>query len=102
MELSSSNITKVLIFSQKKASLIFSQKESFSYISDNRTLHFSVQAREIEKNPSGKNFLYFRRRKSRKISCVFSKESFSYIPGNGNPDKISYISGNGTFLYFRK
>ena len=33
---------------------------------------------------------------------IFSKESFSYISGNGNPEKILYISGNRTFLYFRK
>ena len=26
----------------------------------------------------------------------------SYILGNGNPEKIPYISGNGTFLYFEK
>ena len=33
---------------------------------------------------------------------ILSKESFSYISGNGNPEKIPYISGNGNFLYFRK
>ena len=33
---------------------------------------------------------------------LFSKESFPYISGNGNPKKISYILGNGTFLYLRK
>ena len=31
-----------------------------------------------------------------------SKESFPYISENGNPEKIHYISGNRTFLYFRK
>ena len=54
MELSNSNIKKFLIFSQKKAFLIF---------------------REME---------------------------LSYILGNGNPEKIPYVSGNGTFLYFMK
>ena len=54
MELSSSNIKKFLIFSQKKAFLIF---------------------REME---------------------------LPYILGNENPEKIPYISGNGTFLYFGK
>ena len=54
MELSSSNIKKFLIFSQKKAFLIF---------------------REIE---------------------------LSYISGNGNTEKIPYISGNGIFFYLRK
>ena len=37
-----------------------------------------------------------------KISYIFSKERFSYILGNGNPEKILDISGNGTLLYFRK
>ena len=54
MKLSNYNIKKFLIFSQKKAFLIF---------------------REME---------------------------LSYILGNGNPEKIPYISGNGTFLYFMK
>ena len=49
MELSGSNIKKFLIFSQKKAFLIFPKME------------------------------------------------LSYILGNGNPPKIAYISGNGTF-----
>ena len=31
------------------------------------------------------------------LSYVFSKESFSYTSGNGNPEKTSYISGNRTF-----
>ena len=53
MELSSSNIKKFLIFSQKKAFLIFQQME------------------------------------------------LSHISGNGNTEKIPYISGNETF-YFRK
>ena len=31
------------------------------------------------------------------ISCIFLKESFFYISGNRNPEKIPYVSGNGTF-----
>ena len=54
IELFSSNIKKFLIFSQKKAFLIFRQMEP------------------------------------------------SYFSENGNPEKILYISGNRTFLYFRK
>ena len=54
MELSGSNIKKFLIFSQKKAFLIF----------------WGIE--------------------------------LSYILGNGDLEKIPYISGNGTFLYFRK
>ena len=37
-----------------------------------------------------------------KISYIFSKESFSYISGNGNPEKILCISGNGTIFNFKK
>ena len=32
----------------------------------------------------------------------FLEMELFYISGNGNPEKISSISGNGTFLYFRK
>ena len=32
---------------------------------------------------------------------MFLKESF-FIAGNGNPEKVLYISGNGTFLYLGK
>ena len=31
-----------------------------------------------------------------KTFYIFSKESFSYILGNGNPEKIPCTSGNGT------
>ena len=40
--------------------------------------------------------------KIKKTSYIFSKESFSYISEEGNPEKIPYISGNGTFLYSGK
>ena len=48
------------------------------------------------------------------LSYIFSKESFFYISGNGNPEKVSfsfskencsYISGNGNpkkFLIFQE
>ena len=36
------------------------------------------------------------------MSYILLKESFSYISGNADPEKIPFISGNGTFLYFRK
>ena len=75
MELSSSNIRKFLKFSQKKAFLIF------------REMDF---------------FLYFRERKPRKNFYIFSKESFSYISGNEPPPPPPPVSGNRTFLYFRK
>ena len=47
-----------------KKNYIFS-KESFSYISGNKTLHFSTQAEKILKKPL-ENFLYFRKRKPKK------------------------------------
>ena len=59
MELSDSKI--------KKISYIFS-KESFSYNSGNRTLHFSAQARK--KYPLQENFLY----SSIKRFLIFSQE----------------------------
>ena len=49
-----------------KKNYIFS-KESFSYISGNKTLHFSTQAAKIKKKPL-ENFLYFRKRKPKKNS----------------------------------
>ena len=33
---------------------------------------------------------------------TINPEKISYISGNGNSEKILYVSGNGTFLYFRK
>ena len=41
-------------------------------------------------------------RKPPKKFYIFSKKSFFYISENGNAEKVFYISGNGTFLYFRK
>ena len=37
-----------------------------------------------------------------KETVNFSKIIRGNISRNGNPKKTSYISGNGTFLYFRK
>ena len=67
MELSSFNIKKVLMFSQKKAFLIFSKRERFSYVYRNGTMKFSVKGLKI---------------KDRKVS---------YTLGNRNPGKPSYI-----------
>ena len=58
-----------------KKNYIFS-KESFSYISGNKTLHFSTQAAKIKKTETQK------------------KLTFSYIFGNRNLEKIINISGN--------
>ena len=40
--------------------------------------------------------------KNKTISDIFSKESFSYVSGNEDPEKIPYILGNGTFFYFSR
>ena len=68
-------------------------------------------------NPE-KACLYFRKRKPQESFLYFAKwnlsvhpDKISYILRSGNTEKIpnifskescSYISGNGTFLYFRK
>ena len=79
-ELCSSNIKKILIFSQKKPFLIFSQKKAFLIFLE---MHFSVQAQKIKKNPPRENFLYFRKRKPRKklpyISYVFSPKLKKFV-----------------------
>ena len=80
MELSSPNIKKI----------IFASKESCSYISRNGTLCFSPEAQKNKRNPPKENFLYFRKQKPRKFFYIFLKES------------LSYISGNKSFLYFRR
>ena len=50
-----------------------------------------------------KSALIFQETKTPKKFLIFSlKKSFSYISGNGNSEKIPYVSGNETFLYFRK
>ena len=83
-----------------------------------------MQAQKIKKNRLWKNFLHFLKKSFSNISKIHPKKSsyifvyfwemepsscnikkfiiFSYIYRNENPRKISYISGNGTFLYFRK
>ena len=38
----------------------------------------------------------------KKISYIFSKKKLFLYSENKNPEKIIYISGNATLLYFRK
>ena len=82
MELSSSNIKKFLIFSQKKTFLIFRETET-----PKKSFYFRKW-----------NFLLFQE--------TGTPEKTSYIPGSNFPsfknkkihsEKVSYISGNGTF-----
>ena len=63
MELASSNIKKILIFPEKKPCTFHTQPLTFF---PKKNLHI---------------FSY--RHRSEKISYIFSKESFSYISGNG-------------------
>ena len=65
MELSGSNIKRIIIFSQRKAFIMFRKMEP-SYISGNGTLHLPAQTHK--KHKKKKN----------------------------HPEKIPYISGNGT------
>ena len=74
MELYSSIIKKFLIFSQKKVFLIFQEVE-LSHILGNT-------------NPE-------------KLSCIFLQKKKKNSE-NRNPEKILYISGNGSFLHLRK
>ena len=71
-ELSSSNIKKKSYMLSKESFYYILSKVRFSYISENRTLHFSAQVLRIKKNPSREEFLYFRKRKSRKIFYYIS------------------------------
>ena len=72
MELSKSINKKFVIFSQRKFFLIFPQ------------MNPPLFKRELEK-----------------IKKIYH-EKISYISGNGNPEKSFYVSGNRTFLCFRK
>ena len=45
--------------------------------------------------------LYIRKQKLPKITYIPETDLF-YITGNRNPEKFPYISGNRTFLYFRR
>ena len=65
---------------------------NFYFLKRNLILYFREQ-----------NFYVFQETETpKKTSYIFSKESFSYISGNDNFEKILHISGNGTFLCFRK
>ena len=90
-ELSSSNVKKYLIFSQKV---------NFSYISGNGTLHFSPQAQKIRKIHPGKipkkkifsqkkAFPIFQETETPNKLLIFQKTELSYI--SGNPKKLSEL-----------
>ena len=111
MELSNSNINKFLIFSPKKAFLIFSQKKPpvFSGLGPKNFpwrnfLYFFL------KNLLWKNSFYFLKKPPHFVEMeipylyiyififIFQEREFSYISGDG----FCFTSWKGTFLYFRK
>ena len=80
MELSSSNIKKILILCQKKAFLCFLKRKLFLYFRK-ETLHFSAQARKIKEIHSVK---------------------ISYNLGNGDPEKFPVFSKKKDVLTFQE
>ena len=61
MEFSNSNIKKMLMFSQKKAFLIFPEMKPCTF----------KTGLERYKNPPGENFLCFRKQEPRKLFYIF-------------------------------
>ena len=78
MELSSSNIQKILI--KESFSYIY-LKESFSYISQNGTLYFSAQAERIKQSNPRKFIMLQETKTSKNLLCS----------GNGNLKNFLYI-----------
>ena len=118
MELSCFTIKKKYI--SGNGTFLYFRKELFQARKIKSTYFFSPSSK-TKKNHPEKYFLYsgkmelsssnieniFSRESCSYISgdgnpeknyYVFSKESFFYISGNGNPEKTLYILGNGTFL----
>ena len=95
MELSSSNIKKILIFSQKKAFHIFPEMEPCTF--QPKLKNKKIHPEKISHTSGNGN--------PEKTYHIFSKENFSYISGNGNPKKSLIVQETETlktFLYFRK
>ena len=93
MELSSSNIKKkFLYFLKRKLFLYFLKRKLFLYFRKWNPALFTPSSKN-KRNPPQENFLYFRKRKPRKISYIFSKESCSYVSGNGCLDEFTYFNG---------
>ena len=94
MEFSGSGIKKIYIY-------ILYQKKGFLIFPETKPLTFQPGLKN-EKILPWENFLYCKKRTPEKFSYIFLKESYSYISGNGNTEKITYFSGKGAFLYFGK
>ena len=82
------NLPKILYISgneNPKKLLIFQEMELFNRSSKNKN--------QPPFSPPKKNSFYFRKWNFLALILKkFLKESFSYISGNGNPEKTSYIS----------
>ena len=96
MELCSSNIKKILALSQEIAFPIFSQKTLFLYFLKRKYFlylqkwNLALFSRSLKNkiNAPRKKFFYnLGNQNPEKVSCVFSKESFSVISRKGNPEK---------------
>ena len=58
-------------------------------------VHFSAQAQKIKKSTPKKISYVSGNGNLEKVSYIFLKESFYYFSRNGNLEKNPYISGNG-------
>ena len=112
MELSRSSIKKFLILSRKKSFHIFQETE-LSYISGNTNPEetsyiFSKESCSyISGNRNPEKFFIFQETKISYISLIFQDVTFrarkmkKITFKKTHTENISYISGNGTFLYFQ-
>ena len=92
---------KFLHFFKRKLFWYFLKRELFLFFRKLKSALFS-QSLKNKRNPPPREFLILQEAKPPKNFLYFLEKSFSYISENGNHKKIIYISGNGTFLYFRK
>lgn len=60
--------------------------------------HFSTQAQKLKKSTRRKFLMFQGIEATKKTFYMFSRESFSYISRNRNPEKILYVLG--TFASF--
>ena len=81
-------------FTSKKVSYISEMGSSSSKIKK----FFIFQEMELS-GPNIKKFLIFSQKKA---FPIFRKMELFYVLGNGNPEEIPYISGNGTFIYCKQ
>ena len=91
----------------RKKFLIFQETETLKSSLYFGEYNFSAQARKIKKKPPQENFLYSWKMELcssniKKFRTFSQEEAVLIFQEMDTPKKIPYISGNGTFLYFRK